>query len=66
LTFGEASAPEGDAFSAHGGDIGFSPNWYGTDRLGELREKTFVKMPWLYSTSRFARSLVGNKVYSSW
>ena len=66
LTFGEESAPEVEPFSVHGGEIAFTPNWYGTDRLGELREKAFVTMPWLYSTSRFARSLVGNKGYSSW
>lgn len=66
LTFGETSAPEADAFTAHGGDIQFTPNWYGTDRRGQIREQVFVKMPWLYSTTRFARSLVGNKGYSSW
>lgn len=66
LTFGEESAPDTDPFAINDGEIVYSPNWYGTDRLAQLREKTFVKMPVLYSATRFARSLVGNKGYSSW
>lgn len=66
LTFGEASAPSGDPFTAAGEGVVFSPNWYGTDRLSQLRERTFVRVPLLYSGYRFARSLVGNKGYASW
>ena len=66
LTFGEDSAPETDPFAINDGEVVYSPNWYGTGRLAQLKERTFVAMPWLYSTSRFARSLVGNKGYSSW
>jgi hypothetical protein len=44
----------------------YTPNWYGIGRVAQLREKTFVKVPLLYSTYRFTRSLVGNKGYSSW
>ena len=66
LTFGEASAPEGDPFTVGGGRTAFSPNWYGTDRLSQIRERAFVRAPWLYSSLRFTRSLVGNKGYSSW
>ncbi len=66
LTFGEASAPEGDPFGVNDGEVLFFPNWYGTDRRAQLQERAFVAMPWLYSTLRFTRSLVGNKGYSSW
>ena len=66
FTFGETSAPESDPFAIHDGEVSFTPNWYGTDRLSQIREKVFVSMPWLYSSSRFARSLIGNKGYSSW
>lgn len=63
LTFGETSAPSTDPFDER---VEFLPNWYGTSRLSQIRERTVVKMPWLYSTYRFGRSLVGNKGYSSW
>lgn len=66
LTFGEASAPDEDPFEVHGGGVEFTPNWYGTDKRAQLQERAFVAMPWLYSTLRFSRSLVGNKGYSSW
>jgi hypothetical protein len=63
LTFGEDSAPDGDAFDS---EIIFFPNWYGTTRADEVRERIFVSAPWVYSSLRFARSLVGNKGYASW
>ena len=65
ITFGEME-PEGpDPFMQNDGKPEFFPNWYNTGRLGQLREKTFVKAPVTYSAWRFARSLVGNKGYSS-
>jgi hypothetical protein len=66
LTFGETSAPDGDPFRVADGDVSFLPNWYGTSRLAEAKERAFVTVPGLYSTFRFARSLIGNKGYSSW
>lgn len=66
ITFGEISAPDSDPFGGNGGAPYFFPNWYGTDRFSQLRERAFVRAPWLYSSMRFARSLVGNKGYSSW
>jgi len=66
LTFGEESAPHRDPFATFNGAVVYTPNWYGTSKAAQLREKTYVKMPWTYSTYRFARSLVGNKGYSSW
>ena len=66
LTFGEVSAPDHDPFGVAGAGPTFMPNWYGTSRIAQLREKTYVRAPWLYSTYRFTRSLVGNRGYSSW
>jgi len=65
LTFGECSAAV-DLSTAFDGDVQFSPNWYGTSKTAQLRERIFVRAPWTYSTFRFVRSLVGNKGYSSW
>ena len=66
LTFGEEGAPTGDPFMNNGGQVEFYPNWFRTNRLGQLRERTVVAMPWTYSTYRFMRSLYGNRGYSSW
>jgi hypothetical protein len=66
LTFGEDSAPALDPFAINDGKVQYQPNWYGTGKLSQLRERTFVRAPIVYSTYRFARSLVGNKGYSSW
>jgi hypothetical protein len=66
LTFGEASAPEGDPFDLKNGRIYFYPNWFSTSRLGRLRERAFVTVPLSYSTYRFARSVGSNRGYSSW
>ena len=66
LTFGEKGTPEGDPFMTNDGEIEFYPNWYNTDRLGQIRERVFVTLPWTDSVFRFGRSLVSNKGYSSW
>ena len=63
ITFGEASAPESDPF---GGDISFFPNWYNTSRFGVLRERVFVAAPFSYAAYRFAKSLRGQRGYSSY
>jgi len=63
LTFGEDSAPRSDAFES---EIVFEPNWYGTSRKDEIRERVFATAPVVYSTMRFGRSLVGNKGYDHW
>ena len=64
LTFGESSAPSGDPFKVNEGKIYFEPNWYKTDKIGQIRERIFVKAPLAYSTYRFVRSMVGNKGYA--
>jgi ectoine hydroxylase-related dioxygenase (phytanoyl-CoA dioxygenase family) len=67
ITFGERwSNPSDDPFTVNGGAAYFFPNWYSTGRLGQLRERVYVKAPITYSTYRFVRSLWGNKGYSSW
>ncbi len=65
LTFGEKGEHRADPFKVDDGKIKFHPNWYRPSRLGRLRERTFVAAPITYSAYRFARSLVGNKGYSS-
>ncbi len=64
FTFGEGGAPTGDPFKEHDGTIAFEPNWFKTDRVGQLREWVFVKVPYSYSSYRFVRSLFGNKGYA--
>jgi hypothetical protein len=66
LTFGEKGAPAGDPFLAHDGKVFFYPNWYGTSRIAILRERVEVAAPITRSSVRFARSLVGNRGYSSY
>jgi hypothetical protein len=66
LTFGEKVAPKGDPFATNDGQMTFYPNWYGTSRLGVLRERIEVAAPITRSTVRFARSLVGNRGYSTY
>jgi hypothetical protein len=61
ITFGEASAPLDDPFA---GPITFYPNWYGTGRFGELRERIEVAAPVTRSAYRFMRSLIGHGGYS--
>jgi ectoine hydroxylase-related dioxygenase (phytanoyl-CoA dioxygenase family) len=66
LTFGEKGLPAGDPFLAHDGKVFFYPNWYGTSRIGTLRERVEVAAPITRSTFRFVRSLVGHRGYSSY
>jgi hypothetical protein len=65
ITFGESSAPLGDPYLEHDGEVVFYPNWYSTSRLGRLRERTFKAAPITYSSYRFVTSLRGNKGYAS-
>jgi hypothetical protein len=66
ITFGEIQHKVADPFAMNGGEIEFYPNWFKTSRLGQLREKTFVRAPITYSTYRFVTSLHGNKGYESY
>lgn len=66
LTLGEKNRPvvNPDPFRINGGRIMFYPNWYRTNFLGRLRERTFVTAPFTYSAYRFVSSLFGDKGYS--
>lgn len=64
ITFGEVD-PSDDPFATNGGEIEFYPNWFSTSRLGQLREKTFVRAPITYSAYRFVTSLYSDKGYAS-
>jgi phytanoyl-CoA dioxygenase PhyH len=66
ITFGEKSAPDGDPFMVNDGKIAFTPNWFNPSRMGRLRERSFVAMPWTYSGYRFARSLWSDRGNTSW
>ena len=66
ITFGEKSAPEGDPFGTNDGEVAFYPNWFTPSALGRARERTFVAMPWTYSTYRFTRSLFSDRGNASW
>ena len=66
LTFGERSAPEGDPFTVNDGKMEFYPNWFNTSRLGQVREKVFVKAPLTYSGYRFVKSLHGDHGYAKY
>jgi hypothetical protein len=57
--------PDYDPFRFNEGKIKFYPNWYRPDRLGRLREQTFVVAPFTYSAYRFVRSLFGDKGYTT-
>jgi hypothetical protein len=66
LTVGERYVDHEDPFLANGGDIEFYANWYSTGRAGEIRERVEVALPITRSIVRFARSLSGNRGYSSY
>ena len=57
FTWEDGGNDQSDPFNADEGKIRFLPNWYKPTKLGRLREQVFVKVPAVYSTLRFARSL---------
>jgi hypothetical protein len=63
LTLGEKHVDTDDPFAFRDGAIEFQANWFRTNLLGRLRERTTVHAPITYSAYRFARSLIGNKGY---
>lgn len=67
LTFGQEQTEQQqrDPFGVNEGKIMFYENWYKTNRLGQLRERTYVAAPFTYSAYRFVRSLFGNKGYAT-
>jgi hypothetical protein len=65
LTLGEKEVNTDNVYAHNDGQIEFQPNWFRTDLLGQIRERTTVMAPITYSAYRFARSLIGNKGYAS-
>jgi len=63
LTLGEKQVDTHDPFAFNDGKIEFQANWFRTNLLGRLRERTTVHAPITYSAYRFARSLIGSKGY---
>jgi ectoine hydroxylase-related dioxygenase (phytanoyl-CoA dioxygenase family) len=63
LTWEKGGSTKGDPYRDEEGKITFRTNWYRTNFLGRLRERTFVAAPITYSTYRFVRSLFGSKGY---
>jgi Phytanoyl-CoA dioxygenase (PhyH) len=63
LTWEDGGSVHEDPWKYDDGKIGFRQNWYRSNLLGQLRERTFVAAPITYSAWRFARSLYGNKGY---
>ena len=59
LTLGERGYDTDDPLAKS--EIEFQANWFRTNLLGRLRERTTVHAPITYSAYRFARSLVGSK-----
>ncbi len=74
LTFGDPAIARGlresgenlegrDPFRVNDGKVAFYQNWYRSDWLGRMRERTFVAAPVTYSAYRLVSSLFGNKGY---
>jgi ectoine hydroxylase-related dioxygenase (phytanoyl-CoA dioxygenase family) len=63
FTWEDGGSTHADPFTVDGGGIVFRPNWYRTDLLGRLRERTYVAAPFTYDAYRVARSLMGTKGY---
>lgn len=62
MTWEDGGSNDPDPFGAGNGAIRFLPNWFKPTRVGRMRERLFVKVPFTYSALRFARSLV-DKTY---
>lgn len=61
MTWEDGGSTIPDPFSADGGKIRFLPNWFKPTRVGRLRERLFVKVPFIYSSLRFTRSLLDSE-----
>jgi ectoine hydroxylase-related dioxygenase (phytanoyl-CoA dioxygenase family) len=66
LAVGERYVDTSDPFDRDGGEMEFYANWYRTGRIGALRERLEVSLPFTRSAARFVRSLHGNRGYSSY
>lgn len=64
FNFGEKRGQFGDPFQFNEGKLKFYENWFRTNWLGQLRERTFIAAPFTYDTFRFVRSLFTHKGYA--
>lgn len=64
FNFGEKRGQFGDPFQFNGGKLKFYENWFRTNWLGQLRERTFIAAPFTYDTFRFVRSVFTHKGYA--
>jgi len=65
VTLGEKGVNTDDPFAYNQGKVEFQTNWFKTNLLGRLRERTTVALPITYSAYRFAHSLLSDKGYAS-
>jgi hypothetical protein len=64
FTWEDGGCQDPDPFGWNEGRIAFIPNWYKTNFLGRLRERTYMAAPVTYSAYRFVKSLFdGTKGY---
>jgi ectoine hydroxylase-related dioxygenase (phytanoyl-CoA dioxygenase family) len=64
FTWEDGGSPHSDPFAVGGGRVAFRQNWFRSNALGRLRERTFIAAPLTYSTYRFVSSLFdGTKGY---
>jgi len=64
FTWEDGGSTNPDPFAWNEGRVAFIPNWYRTNLLGRLRERTYLAAPITYSAYRFVKSLVdGTKGY---
>jgi hypothetical protein len=63
LTWEDGGSVLDDPFKMEAGRISFRENWFRSNALGRLRERTFAAAPITYDAFRFVRSLFGNKGY---
>ena len=64
FNFGEKRGQFGDPFQFNDGKVKFYENWFRTNWLGQLRERTFIAAPFTYDAYRFVRSLLTHKGYA--
>ncbi len=57
FTWEDGGSKNPDPFRVNDGKIRFLPNWFKPTRAGRIRERVFVRAPFVYSALRFGRSL---------
>jgi hypothetical protein len=65
LTWEDGGSNLPDPFAWSEGRVIFRENWFRSDWLGRLRERTFIAAPFTYNAYRFVRSFWGRKGYDN-